>query len=284
MEVRVHFEITSALDSFPTAMVIGEETRDSPEYSFSGATRRERDHVIFQYTLQGAGMFRDANGSYVMDAGKGFLCRARDPRTAYWYPEDAGQDWHFIYFTLIGDTALAMASDFIERHGAIYPAPLDEPFIQQLLRVVRGNERVQWLSAPENAELVIRLFKCLLSGRLRNGEQNARQALVNEVRKMVDKKSAAGKVSVTEIARNLRISREHLSRSFATGMGMTLRAYLERQRLLKAITLLRESHKSIKEIAADLDYSTSAHFARAFRRSLGSTPQQYRRALHPPLL
>jgi AraC-like DNA-binding protein len=47
--------------------------------------------------------------------------------------------------------------------------------------------------------------------------------------------------------------------------------------LLEAQYLLRYSGYSIKEIAAELGFDTTSHFARFFRQSTGTTPISYRR-------
>jgi AraC-like DNA-binding protein len=46
----------------------------------------------------------------------------------------------------------------------------------------------------------------------------------------------------------------------------------------RAEELLIDSHASVSEISALLDYSTASHFARAFRKSRGVSPLEFRDA------
>ena len=49
------------------------------------------------------------------------------------------------------------------------------------------------------------------------------------------------------------------------------------QKLQEAKKMLLKTDKSVQEIAAELGYQSSQAFARAFRRELAMTPQEYRR-------
>lgn len=53
--------------------------------------------------------------------------------------------------------------------------------------------------------------------------------------------------------------------------------YLQHKRLAYALALLRDTDKSIKEIAHEIGYSHAANFTTAFVRAFGKPPQQLRR-------
>ncbi len=54
-------------------------------------------------------------------------------------------------------------------------------------------------------------------------------------------------------------------------------AYLNRYRIQQARQLLKNTHKSITEIALDVGFSSSSYFSRIFRRETGMSPEAYRR-------
>lgn len=58
--------------------------------------------------------------------------------------------------------------------------------------------------------------------------------------------------------------------------GTTYRALLERVRMARARDLIAETDAPLAEIAFMTGYSDPAHFTRAFRRSAGVTPSQFR--------
>ena len=61
--------------------------------------------------------------------------------------------------------------------------------------------------------------------------------------------------------------------------GASFTSLVERERLERALSLLRDPKLTLEEIAQRLCYSSVPNFARAFRRWRGETPAQYRRAL-----
>lgn len=78
------------------------------------------------------------------------------------------------------------------------------------------------------------------------------------------------------------LSPQRFNRVFKNAAGMTLREYLAHLRLTQAGRLLRETDRSIGEIAASLGFSDQSHFDRRFRRHYGRTPKQFRLGTAPP--
>jgi AraC-like DNA-binding protein len=60
-------------------------------------------------------------------------------------------------------------------------------------------------------------------------------------------------------------------------LGTTPREYINRRRIAKATDMLADPRRTVVDIAADLGYSSSHYFARAFKKVMGCSPQQYRR-------
>jgi AraC-like DNA-binding protein len=82
---------------------------------------------------------------------------------------------------------------------------------------------------------------------------------------------------VSELAAVLGISRETLSRDFASCYGMPLSAYLKQRQIGHAQRLLSQSDLSTTQIAYLCGFGTRRTFYRAFRRSTALTPDAYRR-------
>lgn len=72
------------------------------------------------------------------------------------------------------------------------------------------------------------------------------------------------------------LSRQRFSRVFKNAAGMTLIEYLAHVRVTQAARLLRETDRSIAEIASSLGFADQSHFDRRFRRHYGRTPRQFR--------
>ncbi len=84
------------------------------------------------------------------------------------------------------------------------------------------------------------------------------------------------RVRLSELARELGLSKSMLSRRFRQVMGVPFRAYLLRLRLEKAKALLRTRHVSITEVAQMVGFGDLPRFDKLFKRYAGVTPSAYR--------
>lgn len=84
-------------------------------------------------------------------------------------------------------------------------------------------------------------------------------------------------LSLKDIARDAGISRFHLLRLFKQAYGETPFKRLARLRIEQAQALLSGSRRPVTEIAFLCGYENPAHFASAFRRQVGVSPNSYRK-------
>jgi len=80
--------------------------------------------------------------------------------------------------------------------------------------------------------------------------------------------------SITRMADEKRMSRQHLRRHFLQSVGESPKEWIESERLEAAIRLLTAG-KSVKEVALELGFSNSSHFGRFFLRKTGCSPRQF---------
>ncbi len=80
-----------------------------------------------------------------------------------------------------------------------------------------------------------------------------------------------------ELAAEALLSRSAFAKRFTTLVGVPPISYLTAWRMQVAAQALRESRRSIAQIAARVGYESEATFARAFKRELGTSPGEYRR-------
>lgn len=82
---------------------------------------------------------------------------------------------------------------------------------------------------------------------------------------------------VHEIAMQLNVTPARLTRHFRNDLGTTPAAFWRELRLQQARLLLRDTSRSVTEIAYETGFSDAAHFCKAFRRQANTTPHDYRR-------
>lgn len=89
-------------------------------------------------------------------------------------------------------------------------------------------------------------------------------------------------LSVTDIAKRLGHSKRQLERHFRTALDISPQAAFLKIRLSLAHHQIRNSDKSVAQIAVDCGFCDSSHLSRMFRRSFGLTPNQLRQGADQP--
>lgn len=83
-----------------------------------------------------------------------------------------------------------------------------------------------------------------------------------------------GRLTTRELARALKVTREHLSREFAAGGAPNLKRVIDLARVLCATDLLSNPAYSLATVARVLKYSSPSHFAGCVRRIAGTAPRE----------
>jgi AraC-like DNA-binding protein len=82
--------------------------------------------------------------------------------------------------------------------------------------------------------------------------------------------------SLESLASITGVSANHLSVLFARDVGMPMRRYLMQVRIERSETMLRETDVSVTNLALEMGFSSSQHFATAFKQLTGMTPTDCR--------
>jgi AraC family transcriptional regulator len=83
-------------------------------------------------------------------------------------------------------------------------------------------------------------------------------------------------IHVRELAVEAHLSLYHFARLFKQAAGQPPHAYITRQRMEHAKSLLRNSSLSLVEVAASVGYQSQAHFTGVFHQYIGVTPRAFR--------
>lgn len=94
-------------------------------------------------------------------------------------------------------------------------------------------------------------------------------------------------LDIAALARTAYSSEAHFIRSFKREFGETPHSYLQRRRIERAGMLLRETDRTVTEIALDVGFQSISWFTTAFKEAMGETPTGYRdrlRGAPPPMV
>lgn len=86
-------------------------------------------------------------------------------------------------------------------------------------------------------------------------------------------------ITITELADMLGISSTSLKICFKGVYGDTINGYITNYKMQKAASLLKNTDKSVLEIAGIVGYNNGSKFAGAFRRVMNKSPNEYRKSL-----
>ena len=104
---------------------------------------------------------------------------------------------------------------------------------------------------------------------------------IHQLRKVEDyvREQLEEDISVEVLAELVELSPFHFSRVFKQATGMTPLQFVTRERITRAQQLIRETSRSLIEIALDVGYTSPSYFAQVFRRVAGVTPTEFRSGL-----
>jgi len=271
----LRFQAMGPLASFPQLKNYTVEDRYDPSYHCE-CRRRSDPTCLLDVTLEGRGSFRDANGEHAMTPGKAFLCVLNDPAVSYYYPQDGKGRWRFLWICFSGGGVESMLKDLVKRHGPVCEMPLDSGYLRSVLSLKGSSCGLESVSPAASAKMTMDLLSAVEAAMLsKRNPEAGKDELVAKAQRIALETLESG-ASVSSVAKELGVSREHLSRVFHERAATPFASWLLRQRMVRASRLLRDPRLTCKELAWRLGYGSQANFSRAFLKETGMTPAQFR--------
>jgi AraC family transcriptional regulator len=182
-----------------------------------------------------------------------------DPNTALAdpelrFPEIQFTPRLFFFDNDIWETALKLKAQVENPRSPSYAEALGAVLIHELVRLERGSLETQSLRGG-------------LAGWQRKKVAEFIEAHLHE------------EISLQHLAEIAQLSRYHFGRAFKRSFGVPPHRYHMNRRLERAKSLLRESVHSVTEVGLMLGFAETSSFTTSFRRAMGVTPTDYRRAL-----
>ena len=86
------------------------------------------------------------------------------------------------------------------------------------------------------------------------------------------------KLDLNIVAKHTYVSKSTLTNKFKSELKITAQEYILRQKMLKAVQLLKSSNISISEISERLGFSDQFYFSKCFKNKFGLAPREYRKS------
>jgi AraC-like DNA-binding protein len=106
----------------------------------------------------------------------------------------------------------------------------------------------------------------------------ARPASKSEMAAYIERHGLDPNFSLQQIADHFGLSPSNFSHHFKKTMGQNFKEYVDRLRIQQSVRLLRHTDDTLDAIARQVGYTSTSSFIRAFKKSVGITPGQFRDA------
>lgn len=103
--------------------------------------------------------------------------------------------------------------------------------------------------------------------------------IIQDVRTIIEENYGREDFSLQDVADEVALSAQYLSKMFRREMGCTFVDYLTNLRIRKSIDLLHNDELKMYEIAEQVGYATQHYFSNVFKKKLGISPNDYRKSI-----
>lgn len=145
--------------------------------------------------------------------------------------------------------------------------PLTYEDMEQVVQRVAGKNR--------NASLESGVRSCLPDIDIHREEEQCTNLTVRRAIRYVSEHMGSP-CRLVSVAKELKVSPEHLSRIFHEEMKMTFTDYVKFVKIEYSIVLLRKSDMKVYEISKAIGMDNERYFHTMFKSMMGITPKQYR--------
>ncbi|WP_059104110.1 AraC family transcriptional regulator [Shouchella shacheensis] len=253
---------------------VGWEVQDKPSYSWDGQQRNDKDKVVFQYTLSGTGELELEGQLYTIGPQQAFFV-SLPGNHRYYFPENAGEPWEFIYVTLEGEEALRMHQSLTRQYGPVLTMNRDAEPIHLLFQLyfdtVAGKVDDAYLGSNKAYEWLTSLFR-LMKGR---GGRTLKDPIAKAVHYI--ETSFAEPLTVDRLADRAGLSKYYFIKQFKEELDITPMQYVAIVRMKKAAALLSQTDVQVAEVAHAVGFDDPNYFNKVFKKVVGTSASVFRK-------
>lgn len=242
----------------------------SPEYYWRNRIRTGGS-LILQYTFSGKGGIRRGRRLRYCGPGQALLMAEGD-HTEYFYPPLATEPWVFCWLNF--DGAERLWQTWMRKYRDVVDLDPQGEACSLLQQITRLYQLKSFQDRYHSSDLLGRLLSSM--GRELAGVTSASRPAAQRAADIL-RDHHRRPLNIKELATQVGLSREHLTRLFAREYQQTPAAMLRELRLSTARRLLRHSRMSVAAIAEQSGFGSAVHFCRIFKSRHGMTPLEYRR-------
>ena len=246
--------------ALPEAFQIFHNTVSDTGYISRGEKRKLHKHCIFHYTVKGHGEVLYNGKRYKTQAGEGFFNIVDKPNCGYGYPEDEAGPWEFVVVCFKGGNVRELTAQLMDKQ-VIYSLPPKE-FERLCLELHTESEGIKQTFLPRLIALL-----CAQSGK--------RSPIGRKFERLVQDNILLNP-KISAIAKEIGISREHLTRTVQKEFGISPAQYIAAKRF-ETLCLLLCGQGCEADIAEQMHFSSLSSMSAFFKKHSGLTPSVFRK-------
>lgn len=254
---------------------LGLEKRHNELYDYKNNSR-DYSGYLFQYTIEGEGVYETPSERYVLSKGKAFFITFPED-SKYYLPlgKDTKQYWSYFYIHFSGPAAEPFYKRIREMKGPVFSMDQNSLPILNFFTLYDSLKSGIQMLKYKGSDWLFSFLVSLLS----HLEFPPNQILNPHVTAALEwmQLHYSSPLNLGTMCLELGVSLPHLSRAFHKEFGITPITYLTRIRLEHAMQLLLNTDISIHKIAQECGFSNSNYFTKVYKKVLHTTPAQYRK-------
>ena len=252
----------------------GYEIATDRTYSWDGRARGAMPFSVMQHTLAGEGQLTyERHRRYRIGPGETMLVVI--PHHHRYWVDDGGR-WEFFWIAMTGLEALRLHQAIIAAVGPVFtlkPATIDY-LAQCALELGDSALETPGAASARAYAATMALYDDLLGPHEAAGRNNAHRLTGRVVAHI--RKNLESDLDVQGLADLAGLSRAHFTRLFAACEGCSPAEFVLLERMRRAARLLTSGTLSIKAVANSCGFEDPNYFAKAFRRTYGISPSEFR--------
>ena len=237
---------------------------------------RGRSDYLLLYVWEGMLRLQEARQRLLAPAGSVVVYRPGE-RQHYTHVAQERTQVYWLHFSGTGAEDLLQKAGFSERIAPVGCVPEARELLRRLIHELQFRQ--------EQYEMFCQAQILLLLATLSRGRQQRENAPFAQKYRRLSAvighmhANCQQPLSVGDFAQMCDLSEYHFIHLFHEYTGEAPYAYLTRLRLEKAKDLMVSTTLNISEIAAAVGYPNPLYFSRLFRRHMGASPSQFRKAM-----
>jgi len=237
-------------------------------YLWHGLKRGSQDFLLWQYTLDGAGLLTGPGETHVLKAGDAMLLKIPGDHC---YTVAPGEDhWEFVFVILRGSECLRIGEEVINECGMAADIYRDDELLAVANEILtQQGEHFAALSTLAYS------FVMTLADKARLGGGGVPEQL--RIARKYALEHFADNLQAGDLAQAANMSYGHFNREFTRAFAVSPGVYLLQLQLEKAVNLLQNSTLNMKEIALASGFSNASYFCRAFKKKYLVSPGDFRK-------